>query len=217
MKAVIFDMDGVLFDTEKLCMESWDYAGEKLGVGKAGYMVMKTLGVKAEAAIEILRKEFSDDFDAVEFKKIGRDYSYDYFNKYGVPIKKGVNDILNYLKSNGFKIALASSTSSKSVFHHLDDAKIKDYFDVVVCGDMVQKSKPEPDIYLKAAELLNFPACECYAVEDSRNGLLSAHNAGCHVIMVPDLWQGEEETDAFLAAKCSDLNEVIDFMENENK
>ena len=174
-------------------------------------------GIENAPFAKKIRQEFSDDFDAVEFKKIGRDYSYDYFNKYGVPIKKGVNDILNYLKSNGFKIALASSTSSVSVFHHLDDAKIKDYFDVVVCGDMVQKSKPEPDIYLKAAELLNLPAYECYAVEDSRNGLLSAHNAGCRVIMVPDLWQGEEETDAFLAAKCSDLNEVIDFIENENK
>lgn len=93
--------------------------------------------------------------------------------------------------------------------HHLNDTKIKDYFDVIVCGDQVERSKPEPDIYIKAAELLGLPPKACYAVEDSKNGLLSAHRAGCQVIMVPDLWQGDDETDSFILAKCSDLNEVI--------
>lgn len=209
MKAVIFDMDGVLFDTESLCMKAWDYAGEKLGIGPAGYMVLKTLGVNAQAAIGILKKEFGEDFNAEEFKKIGRDFSYDYFEKYGMPMKKGVTDILGYLTSKKYKIALASSTSTKSVMHHLYDTKIKDYFDVIVCGDQIERSKPEPDIYLKAAELLGLAPEVCYAVEDSKNGLLSAHRAGCQVIMVPDLWQGDDEVDSFILAKCSDLNEVI--------
>lgn len=209
MKAVIFDMDGVLFDTESLCMKAWDYAGEKLGIGPAGYMVLKTLGVNAQTAIGILKKEFGEDFNAEKFKKIGRDFSYDYFEKYGMPMKKGVTDILDYLKSKKYKIALASSTSTNSVMHHLNDTKIKDYFDVIVCGDQVERSKPEPDIYIKAAELLGLPPKACYAVEDSKNGLLSAHRAGCQVIMVPDLWQGDDETDNFILAKCSDLNEVI--------
>lgn len=209
MKAVIFDMDGVLFDTESLCMKAWDYAGEKLGIGPAGYMVLKTLGVNAQAAIGILKKEFGEDFNAEEFKKIGRDFSYDYFEKYGMPMKKGVTDILGYLTSKKYKIALASSTSTKSVMHHLNDTKIKDYFDVIVCGDQIERSKPEPDIYLKAAKLLGLAPEVCYAVEDSKNGLLSAHRAGCQVIMVPDLWQGDDEVDSFILAKCSDLNEVI--------
>lgn len=209
MKAVIFDMDGVLFDTESLCMKAWDYAGEKLGIGPAGYMVLKTLGVNAQAAIGILKKEFGEDFNAEEFKKIGRDFSYDYFEKYGMPMKKGVTDILGYLTSKKYKIALASSTSTKSVMHHLNDTKIKDYFDVIVCGDQIEQSKPEPDIYLKAAKLLGLAPEVCYAVEDSKNGLLSAHRAGCQVIMVPDLWQGDDEVDSFILAKCSDLNEVI--------
>ena len=142
MKAVIFDMDGVLFDTESLCMKAWDDAGEKLGIGPAGYMVLKTLGVNAQAAIGILKKEFGEDFNAEEFKKIGRDFSYDYFEKYGMPMKKGVTDILGYLTSKKYKIALASSTSTKSVMHHLNDTKIKDYFDVIVCGDQIERSKP---------------------------------------------------------------------------
>lgn len=209
MKAVVFDMDGVLFDTESVCMKAWDYAGELMGVGKAGYMVLKTLGMKAEKAIEILRYEFGEDFDAVKFKQTGRDYSYDYFNIYGVPEKHGLFEILDYLKNKGYKIALASSTHSQSVYHHLKEKDIEKYFDAVVCGDMVEKSKPEPDIYLKACEKLNENPADCVAVEDSKNGLLSAHRAGLQVIMVPDLWQGEEETDSFLLAKCSDLTEIM--------
>lgn len=209
MKAVIFDMDGVLFDTESVCMKAWDYAGELMGVGKAGYMVLKTLGMNADKAIEIIRDEFGDDFDAVKFKQTGREYSYHYFNTYGVPEKPGLYEILDYLKNKGYKIALASSTNSQSVHHHLKEKDIEKYFDAVICGDMVEKSKPEPDIYLKAcAEISENPA-DCVAIEDSKNGLLSAHRAGMQVIMVPDLWQGEAETDSFLMAKCKNLTEIM--------
>lgn len=212
MKAVIFDMDGVLFDTEKICMLSWDYAGELMGIGKAGYMIMKTLGMNAPTAIKVLKNEFGQDFDAEKFKKIGRDFSYDYFDKYGVPMKDGVKNILEHLKNRNYKIALASSTSTISVMHHLEDAEIKNNFDAIVCGDMIEKSKPEPDIYLKAAELLGLPPAECYAIEDSRNGLISANKAGCKTIMVPDLWQGDDETNSFIWAKCKSLNEVINII-----
>lgn len=212
MKAVIFDMDGVLFDTEKICMLSWDYAGEIMGIGKAGYMIMKTLGMNAPTAIKVLKNEFDQDFDAEKFKKIGRDFSYDYFDKYGVPMKDGVKNILEHLKNRNYKIALASSTSTISVMHHLEDAEIKNYFDAIVCGDMIEKSKPEPDIYLKAAELLGLPPAECYAIEDSKNGLISATKAGCKTIMVPDLWQGDDETNSFILAKCKSLNEVINII-----
>lgn len=209
MKAVVFDMDGVLFDTESVCMKAWDYAGEVMGVGKAGYMVLKTLGMNADKAIEIIRNEFGDDFDAVKFKQTGRDYSYNFFNTYGVPEKPGFYEILDYLKNKGYKIALASSTSSQSVHHHLQEKDIEKYFDAVICGDMVEKSKPEPDIYLKACKELNENPADCVAIEDSKNGLLSAHRAGMKVIMVPDLWQGEIETDSFLMAKCENLTEIM--------
>ncbi len=209
MKAVIFDMDGVLFDTESVCMKAWDYAGELMGVGKAGYMVLKTLGMNADKAIEIIRDEFGEDFDAVKFKQTGREYSYHYFNTYGVPEKPGLYEILDYLKNKGYKIALASSTNSQSVHHHLKEKDIEKYFDAVICGDMVEKSKPEPDIYLKACAEINENPADCVAIEDSKNGLLSAHRAGMQVIMVPDLWQGEAETDSFLMAKCESLTEIM--------
>lgn len=212
MKAVVFDMDGVLFDTESVCMKAWDYAGEVMGVCKAGYMVLKTLGMNADKAVEIIRTEFGEGFDAVKFKQIGKNYSYDYFNTYGVPEKPGLYEILDYLKNKGYKIALASSTSSQSVHHHLKEKDIEKYFDAVICGDMVEKSKPEPDIYLKACAQLNENPDNCIAIEDSKNGILSAHHAGLQVIMVPDLWQGEAETDSFLLAKCKSLTEIMSIL-----
>lgn len=212
MKAVVFDMDGVLFGTESVCMKSWDYAGEVMGVGKAGYMVLKTLGMNADKAVEIIKTEFGEGFDAVKFKQIGKNYSYDYFNTYGVPEKPGLYEILDYLKNKGYKIALASSTSSQSVHHHLKEKDIEKYFDAVICGDMVEKSKPEPDIYLKACAQLNENPDNCIAIEDSKNGILSAHHAGLQVIMVPDLWQGEAETDSFLLAKCKSLTEIMSIL-----
>lgn len=212
MKAVVFDMDGVLFDTESVCMKAWDYAGEVMGVGKAGYMVLKTLGMNADKAVEIIKTEFGEGFDAVKFKQIGKNYSYDYFNTYGVPEKPGLYEILDYLKNKGYKIALASSTSSQSVHHHLKEKDIEKYFDAVICGDMVEKSKPEPDIYLKACAQLNENPDNCIAIEDSKNGILSAHRAGLQVIMVLDLWQGEAETDSFLLAKCKSLTEIMSIL-----
>lgn len=212
MNAVVFDMDGVLFDTEKVCMLSWDRAGELMGVGKAGYMIYKTLGMTAEKAIEIIRNEFGENFDAVKFKQTGRKFSYEYFDTYGVPEKEGLYEILDYLKSNNYKIAVASSTSSDSVHHHLKEKNIESYFDAVICGDMVSKSKPEPDIYITACKALGEKPENCYAVEDSRNGLISAYRAGCKVIMVPDLWQGEKETDNFLFAKCESLRDIMDLL-----
>ena len=212
MKAVVFDMDGVLFDTESVCMKAWDYAGEVMGVGKAGYMVLKTLGMNADKAVEIIRTEFGEGFDAVKFKQIGKNYSYDYFNTYGVPEKPGLYEILDYLKNKGYKIALASSTSSQSVHHHLKEKDIEKYFDAVICGDMVEKSKPEPDLYLKACAQLNENPDNRIAIEASKHGTLSAHHARLPLLMVPDLWQGEAETDSFLLAKCKSLTEIMSIL-----
>lgn len=207
-KAVVFDMDGVMFDTESVCMKSWDTVGEEMGIGKAGYMVYKTLGMTAQAAIKILQNEFGKDFDAKLFKQKGREYSYKYFNNFGVPEKPFLHEALEYLKEKGYKLAVASSTSSDSVFHHLEEKNITHYFDKVICGDMIKNSKPAPDIYLKACEKLGEVPENCIAVEDSKNGILSAHNANMSVIMIPDLWQGETEIDKLLFAKLKSLGEI---------
>lgn len=206
--AVVFDMDGVMFDTESVCMKAWDTVGEEMGIGKAGYMVYKTLGMTAESAIKVLRNEFGIDFDARLFKQKGREFSYKYFDEFGVPEKPFLHETLNYLNNKGYKLAVASSTSSDSVFHHLNEKNITAYFDKVICGDMIKNSKPAPDIYLKACEELGESPANCIAIEDSKNGILSAKNADMNVIMIPDLWQGDDDTDKLLFAKLKSLGEI---------
>lgn len=206
--AIVFDMDGVMFDTESVCMKAWDTVGEEMGIGKAGYMVYKTLGMTAESAIKVLQNEFGVDFDARLFKQKGREFSYKYFDEFGVPEKPFLHETLNYLNNKGYKLAVASSTSSDSVFHHLNEKSITAYFDKVICGDMIKNSKPAPDIYLKACEELSENPANCIAIEDSKNGILSAKNADMNVIMIPDLWQGDDDTDKLLFAKLKSLGEI---------
>ncbi len=210
MEAVVFDMDGVLFDTEKLGFAAWDYASEKMHIPPAGELAYKTLGMNVSAVDKMLKMHYGTEFDIKKFHNLCREYTYDYFGKHGVPQKPCLKKSLNSLKAGGFKIALASSTSREGVYRNLKDADIENYFDAVICGDMIERSKPEPDIYIAAAEKLGISPCRCFAVEDSKNGILSAHSAGMNVIMIPDLWQGDRKTDKLLYAKCADLESAAE-------
>lgn len=212
IKAVVFDMDGLMFDTERICVQAWDYAGEKMGFGKTGYMVMKTLGSNKEASMRIWKAEFGDKFIQEDLDRYTGEFIENFYKENKVPVKEGLYELLEYLKNNNYKMAVASSTQRKVVLHHLEDAGIRDYFSAIVGGDMIEKSKPEPDIYLRACELLEVKPEDCIALEDSRNGLLAASSAGCNTIMVPDLWEGDEEIDKLLFNKVKVLSDVIEIL-----
>lgn len=212
MKAFIFDMDGLMFDTERVFIGAWDYAGEKLGLGKAGYMVVKTLGMNTESCNQAWRDEFGTEVDIPAMWEYSREYLESYYSKYTVTAKPGLYDLLTYLRRKGYKLAVASSTKRAKVEHNLVSANVRSYFDVVIAGDMVEKSKPEPDIYLRAAAELGVQPEECCALEDSRNGLLSAHAAGMQVIMVPDLWQPDEVVKQFITGPFESLLAVRDWL-----
>ena len=212
MKACIFDMDGLMFDTERVFLYAWDYAGEQMGLGKAGYMVMRTLGMNTESCNQAWRDEFGEDVDIPAMWAHSRDFLEDYYSRNRVAVKPGLYELLAYLKERGYKLAVASSTKRHKVEKHLADADVRHYFDAVICGDMVEKSKPEPDIYLKAAAALGVNPEDCIALEDSRNGLLSAHSAGMQAIMVPDLWQPDETVKAFIVGPFKSLLEVRDWL-----
>lgn len=213
MMNVIFDMDGLMFDTEKVFIQAWDYAGEKIGIGKAGYMVYKTLGMSIVMAYEVWKEEFGDRYNQEELRKYTKEFLQKFYAENKVPVKPGLYVLLDYLKEQGCKMAVATSSPRWEVERHLKDAGVADYFVGIVCGDMVAKSKPEPEIYLKACEILGAKPEECIALEDSKNGLLSAHRAGCKPIMVPDLWQPDEEVLQMIKGKYSDLEQVKNALE----
>lgn len=212
MKAFIFDMDGLMFDTERVFIGAWDYAGERMGLGKAGYMVMQTLGMNTDACNQAWRDEFGPDVDIRAMWDYSREYLEDYYSRYTVSAKKGLHELLSYLHGKGFRLAVASSTKRAKVEKNLQDAGVQEYFSVVIAGDMVERSKPEPDIYLRAAADLGVDPADCIALEDSRNGLLSAHAAGMRVIMVPDLWQPDDVVKQFILGPFESLLAVRDWL-----
>ena len=212
IKAVVFDMDGLMFDTERLTILAWDYAGEKLGLGKMGHMVYKTLGMNVESSRKIFSQEYGDKIVEEDLTKHAREFFNDYYEKNGIPIKTGLIEILSYLKENNYRLAVATSSNQKTVLSHLERANIKEYFDVIVCGDMIKNSKPAPDIYLKACELLDVNPSECLALEDSPNGIRSAFSAGLKPVMIPDLIDPTDEILDMLHSKLLNLNEVVNLL-----
>ena len=208
IKAVVFDMDGLMFDTERLAMAAWDYAGEKMGLGKAGYMVMKTLGVTAERADEIWREEFGSDVDTEAMRRYGREFTDDFYEHNKVPVKYGLYELLDWLKSAGIKTAVASSSTRRAVLRNLESAGITDKFDIIVSGEMAARSKPAPDIYLEAARRLGLKPEECIGVEDSQAGLQSLTAAGCTRVMIPDLLPYDERFHGLADHVLNDLSQL---------
>lgn len=200
MKAFIFDMDGLMFDTERVYVEAWDHVGERMGYGKAGYMCLKTLGMNNAACEQAWRDEFGDDVDLEALWRYSREFMQDYYSKYTVSVKKGLHDLLTYLKRKGYKLAVASSTRRDEVERLLTSAYVRQYFDVVIGGDMVAQSKPEPDIYLKAAACMYSRHCRAMSQLRTSSRLpkgpmtkLSTSSSGCHrsgtiITLQPALW-----------------------------
>lgn len=217
MNTIIFDMDGLMFDTESVFIKAWDYAGEKMGIGKAGYMTMKTLGMSIQMSRKFWVEEFGNKYDEDLLRKYTKEFLQKYYSENSVPIKQGLYELLDFLKQHNYKLGVASSSPRWEVEKHLRDAKIYEYFNSIVCGDMISKSKPEPEIYLKACELLGEIPENCIALEDSKNGLLAAHKAGCKVVMIPDLWQPDEEIEKILYAKFNALDNVIKFLQKNKE
>lgn len=212
MKAVVFDMDGVLFDTERLCMESWIAVAEKEGLPDMEIIFPRCIGLNANDSRQVVLDAYGQDFDVAGFRELASAWFWDYIKKNGLPVKPGVRELLKWLKQEGRIVGLASSTRRSSVISHLEQAELTEYFQAVITGDMVEHSKPLPDIYLLACRELGVEPGEAYAIEDSPNGIRSAYAAGMHPIMVPDMIAPDEEMEQKSDRIFRDLAEVLDYM-----
>lgn len=217
IRGIVFDMDGLMFDTERLVIKGWDFAGKQTGYNISEEIVIKTLGVNAEDTRHIFLEQFGRDFDYDAIRKIRIDFVTDYIEKNGIPVKTGLIELLDFLKANHYKMTVATSTERERANYYFRKANVSDYFDDIVCGDMIKRGKPEPDIYLKACEIIGLPAEECLALEDSTTGILSAYRAGMKPVMIPDIVKPNEETCKILYAKLSTLLDVIELLNNQNK
>lgn len=213
-KGAVFDMDGLLLDTERLCVKAWDFAGRIMGKGKLGYMVYETLGITGEDTARVFRERFGEKFNFMLMKKLGRLYFRVVMRFRGVPLKEGAKELLSFLSEKGIRLALATSTRRSIAVRELKQAGLYGYFaSFVVCGDMVARSKPAPDIYLEACRRLELEPSECAAFEDSPNGIRAAASAGLSAVMVPDLTEPDEELCALLYTRLNSLFEGVALFE----
>lgn len=208
---VIFDMDGTIFDSEQLVLDSWERIGEKYGIADVRQALTDCIGVNIQKTKEIVHAHYGKDFEFEKYRKEASALFHEYVRENGLPLKKGVKELLQYLKENEIPVGLASSTRLAVVEEELRQAGLYDYFQVVVGGDQLKRSKPEPDIYLMTCEIMG-AAPECaYAVEDSHNGIRAAYSAGMMPIMVPDLLPATEEMYEKSAAVFDDLLQVMQY------
>lgn len=186
IKGAIFDMDGVLFDTEKLYERFWIEAANKLGYEMSLLDVVAIRSTDAKIAKMTLRKRICADFDYDSVRALRVKLMKEFTDANSVEVMPGIFELFDYLKSQNIKIALATTSNMKRATDYLTRSGLIDYFDYLMTGDLVKNSKPNPEIYQKASAGLGLEPYECIAVEDSYNGVRSAYNAGCQVIMVPD-------------------------------
>lgn len=212
-EAVVFDMDGVIFDSEKLVVLCWQEIADKYGIQNIAEACQECLGLNREATKEKMLQKYGADFPYDTYKQEMSDLYHSRYSGGNLPLKQGVMEILTYLKENQIKISLASSTRSQVVIAELRDAGILHFFEQVICGDMVEKSKPEPDIFLKACEELLVELENVYAIEDSYNGIRAAHRAGLRAIMVPDMAAPTEEMEQITEVILPSLLAVKEYLD----
>lgn len=209
--AVVFDMDGVIFDSERLVLECWEKIGEKYHLKGMRDAFLPCIGTNDIKTREIVLEHYGADFPYDEFRRESSRLYHSVVDHGGLPVKTGVRELLSYLKKCTIPIALASSTRLEVVTQELKQAGLYEYFGVVMGGDQLKRSKPEPDIYLMTCEKLGVqPKCT-YAIEDSYNGIRSAYSAGMKPIMVPDMLPPTEEMREKSVVVLDDLLQVRDW------
>ena len=154
LQAVIFDVDGLMLDSERLVQRSWDITGEKMGYGPLGHNIYHTLGINLKGREENLKSVYGQEFPFDKFTEAYREESRKIQEAEGVPVKKGLLELMAFLKKEGFALAVATSSSQERTREKLKGCGVWGDFSVIICGDQVRRSKPDPEIYEKAGAAL---------------------------------------------------------------
>lgn len=211
IELVIFDMDGLMFDTERLAFIYWKEAGKKFNYNINYEIFKKTIGLTLTETEETYKEYYGADFPFEEIKNEKLKLTEDYILLKGVPLKKGLYQLLEYIKGRRLKMALATSADKNRMETLLNLSKTKKYFDVITCGDEIINGKPDPEIFLKTSRKINCPPETCIVLEDSKNGIIAAYKAGMLLVMIPDMSEPGKDIEAMLFKKFNNLIEVRDY------
>jgi HAD superfamily hydrolase (TIGR01509 family) len=190
---VLFDMDGVIFDSESVSVQCWRRAAQELGLADIDAVYTRCVGTNVAASTAILTDAYGARVDPAAFLNLTNRFYNDWCAEHGLPVKPGAPEILRALRAAGIPMAIASSTARAYVTRELSEAGLLPFFDAVICGDMVTRSKPDPEIFLKAADALGLRPAESIVIEDSYNGIRAAAAGGMHPVMVPDILPPTDE------------------------
>ena len=213
LKGAIFDMDGLMIDTEKLYLKFWIQSAKDFGYDMKPEHVYAIRSMARKYCIPTLKGFLGEDCPTEEIRAHRTELMAEYINEHGLEVKKGLFELLYYLKGREIKMAVAMATPRSRTTEYLEKIGAAKFFSAVICGDMVETGKPAPDIYLTAARELGLPPEECAAFEDSPNGIKAAHAAGCHAIMIPDMTQPDDEIKPLLSAVYENLGLAVDYFE----
>ena len=190
----IFDMDGTLFDSERIALDSWQAAFRRYGVHVSRKVLEEVIGVDGKGSREYLSRLAPNGVGFEDLARHARDIRKEYIEGHGLPMKAGSAELLRLFHDRGIRVGLATTTHAERTLENLNRANISEFFQVVISGDQVDRGKPYPDIYLKALKELRSAPDEAIAIEDSDSGIRSAHAAGIRVIYVPDIKVIDAET-----------------------
>ena len=207
-------MDGTLLDSEKIGLKAWQYVIDKYSLPFDLSLPYRSIGLNYTSMQNLFLTELGDDYPFEKYWKCVKQKFSEYEEKNGIPVKQGFNELCTYLKANKIGMYVATSTYHASAAKELEHSGILGYFEGIIGGDEITKGKPDPEIFIKAAELSGYNKENCLVIEDSTNGLKAGISSGIKTVYIKDIVDVPSEITDKAYAKCETLDDVIDIIKN---
>jgi HAD superfamily hydrolase (TIGR01509 family) len=216
IEGIIFDMDGLMIDSEHVADLALKQAAEELGFIYSDEVRDKTIGKQSAAVFQVYVEAYGGEKNAEIIRKRMKELIDDSFNNHGIPVKKGLYELLDYLDSHNLKKIVASSSNRKTIENCLTKINVLSRFNSYIGGNEITNGKPNPEIFIKACAKIEIKPQNALVLEDSVAGVSAASNGGIPVVLIPDICKHSEESKNKAVAVLNNLSEVIDFIKHAN-